>query len=200
MSNQDLDKKRQIRLWFAHDCVQCYYHIWFGGYSRSFIHFIYLFINLEDSDLSHRNTWGLGRVYTTVTKVSVPQMIQCNIHFCLMQLEEILLQPFQPVVHPWTRTGIIIINEMQKALPIDAEMKMTKPQWKIRLSEDHQCWKLHMVMLYPYALLMEFRLFSVQFMRHVMSVAFMTDANILEPLYKGHPWWRKKGGLWWGVK
>ena len=42
---------------------------------------------------------------------------------------------------------------------------------------------------------MEFRLFSVQFMRHVMSVAFMIDANILEPLYKGH----HDGGKRWPV-
>ena len=36
-----------------------------------------------------------------------------------------------------------------------------------------------MVMLYPYVFMMEFRLFSVQFMRHVMNMAFMIDANTL---------------------
>ena len=40
-----------------------------------------------------------------------------------------------------------------------------------------------MVMLYPYVLMMEFRLFSVQSMRHVMNTTFMINTNIFEPLY-----------------
>ena len=36
-------------------------------------------------------------------------------------------------------------------------------------------------MLYPYVLMMEFRLFSVQFMCHVTNMIFMIDTDILEP-------------------
>ena len=36
-------------------------------------------------------------------------------------------------------------------------------------------------------LMMEFRLLSVQFMRHVTNMTFMIDTYILEHLYKGHP-------------
>ena len=38
-------------------------------------------------------------------------------------------------------------------------------------------------MLYPYVLMMEFRLFSVQSMHHVMNTTFMINTNMLEPLY-----------------